>query len=144
MKVSIITAVFNGASSVARTLQSVAEQDHPQIEHIVVDGASQDPTLAIVAANDKRIATIISEPDNGPYDAFNKGLRCATGDAIAFLNSGDTYASANSVSRLVNLLETSGTQAVFADVLIVDTVDSSRVVRRYSSKRFSLKKWRSV
>jgi glycosyltransferase involved in cell wall biosynthesis len=137
MKVSIITAVYNGAQTIAATLHSVAQQDHDAIEHIVVDGGSTDATLAIVRANEGRVSRTISEPDTGVYEAFNKGLHLATGDAIAFLNSGDTYVSSNAVSRMVEALSSHGIQAAFADVLIVDVEDWSRVIRRYSSRRFA-------
>ena len=75
MKISIITAVYNGAASIAATLQSVAQQDHKEIEHIVVDGASTDSALDVIRENNSRVARLISEPDAGAYDAFNKGLR---------------------------------------------------------------------
>jgi glycosyltransferase involved in cell wall biosynthesis len=137
MKVSIITAVFNGGGSIAATLQSVAQQDHNEIEHIVIDGASNDSTLAIVRSNSERLSLLISEPDNGVYDAFNKGLRRATGDVIAFLNCGDTYVSPAVVSKMATELSRCGVQAAFADVLSVDVDDPARVVRRYSSKHFA-------
>jgi glycosyltransferase involved in cell wall biosynthesis len=137
MRVSIITAVYNGGRSIAATLQSVAQQDYDSIEHIVVDGASTDNTLEAARANDERVALLISEPDTGVYDAFNKGLRNATGDVIAFLNAGDTYVSPHVVSKVLRELSIQGTQAIFADALIVDEHDETRVVRRYSSNRFA-------
>jgi glycosyltransferase involved in cell wall biosynthesis len=137
MKISIITAVYNGGAAIAATLQSVAQQDHRSIEHILVDGGSTDCTLTIVQKNSARVARLISEPDNGVYDAFNKGLRAATGDVIAFLNCGDDYTSTGVVSRMAELLSAGDIQAAFADVLIVDSRDSNRVIRRYSSKKFS-------
>jgi glycosyltransferase involved in cell wall biosynthesis len=136
MKISIITAVYNGGNSIAATLNSVAQQDYNAIEHIVIDGGSTDRTLEMVHANNGRVALLISETDNGMYDAFNKGLRRVTGDAIGFLNAGDTYVSPTVISKVAAELST-GTQAVFADVLIVDEHDETRVVRRYSSKRFA-------
>jgi glycosyltransferase involved in cell wall biosynthesis len=139
MKVSIITAVYNGEKSIVSTLESVAEQDHADIEHIIVDGGSSDATLQKVKAHGRRVARIISEPDRGAYDAFNKGLRAASGEVIAFLNSGDSYVSRGVVSRLVGVLSTGSVQAVFGDVLIVDSEDTSRVIRRYSSKHFGPK-----
>jgi glycosyltransferase involved in cell wall biosynthesis len=142
MKVSIITAVYNGADTIAATLDSVARQDHAEIEHIVVDGASSDATLSTVAAHGRRVARIISEPDSGVYDAFNKGLRAASGEAIAFLNCGDSYSSTASLSTMVSELSRDGTQAVFGDVWIVDAEDPSRVVRRYSSRRFAPRRMR--
>lgn len=139
MKVSIITASYNCADSIAETLRSVAEQDHEDIEHILVDGGSTDGTMAVAKANAGRLAHVISEPDNGVYDAFNKGLRRATGDAIAFLSSGDTYISSRAVSRLATALSGAGVEAAFADVLVVDAENHERVIRRYRSRRFSPK-----
>jgi glycosyltransferase involved in cell wall biosynthesis len=137
MRVTIITAVYNGARSISTTLKSVARQDYGAIEHIIVDGASTDDTVEVIRSNDERGALLISEPDAGVYDAFNKGLRRATGDVVAFLNAGDSYESPGAVSKVIAEFSVPGTQAVFADVLIVDANDEARIVRRYSSKRFS-------
>jgi glycosyltransferase involved in cell wall biosynthesis len=139
VRVSIITAVLNGAPSIVRTLESVAEQDHPDIEHIVADGGSKDGTLAIVRASNGGAARVISGPDDGVYAAFNKGLRMATGDVIAYLNCGDSYESRSVISTVIRSLTTHNVEATFADILIVDPDRRSRVVRRYSSKRFSPK-----
>jgi glycosyltransferase involved in cell wall biosynthesis len=140
LKVSIITAVYNGQSSILETLDSVATQGYPSIEHIVIDGASRDSTAALVRKSATRVAQFVSEPDAGVYDAFNKGLRLASGDVIAFLNCGDTYVSTNVVSRMMDVLSSDGVQAAFADVLIADSSDHSHVIRRYSSKMFSPKR----
>jgi glycosyltransferase involved in cell wall biosynthesis len=137
VKVSIITAVYNGAPEIGRTLDSVAEQDFKDIEHIVVDGGSRDATVDIARTRNHGAARVISEPDNGVYDAFNKGLRAATGDVIAFLNCADSYSSAATVSKVVRELAVDSIQAAFADVLIVGPEPLSRVVRRYSSRGFS-------
>ena len=137
MKISIITAVYNGARDIEMTLRSVADQDYDSIEHIVVDGASTDSTLDVVRSNDRRVACVISERDDGVYDAFNKGLRATTGDAIGYLNCGDTYVSNEVVSKLAKELSSAGTNAVFGDLLIVDAADRTRIIRRYSSKDFS-------
>lgn len=139
MKVSIITAVRDGESTILATLNSVAIQDHSEIEHIVIDGHSRDSTAALVRQSGVRVAKFVSEPDAGVYEAFNKGLKLATGDVIAFLNSGDTYISTNVVSRMVEMFSSAQVQAAFADVLIVHFQDWNRIIRRYSSKRFSPK-----
>jgi glycosyltransferase involved in cell wall biosynthesis len=136
LKISIITAVYNGGRSIAATLRSVAEQDYADIEHIVIDGASSDDTVATVRSNGGRVAQLVSEPDKGVYDAFNKGLRRATGDAIGFLNCGDTYLSRGVISRVAKELSVPGTEAVFGDLLIVSDRGASQVVRRYNSRRF--------
>lgn len=137
MKISIITAVFNGEHTIGSTLASIADQDHADIEHIIVDGASTDATLAVVRAGDRRGAKVQSEPDHGAYDAFNKGLRAATGEVIGYLNSGDSYISRGTVSRIAASFAGTAAQAVFGDVLIVDQRTPGRVVRRYRSKHFS-------
>jgi glycosyltransferase involved in cell wall biosynthesis len=138
LKVSIITAVFNGGNSIAATLNSVSEQDHEAIEHIVIDGASTDSTLAVIGAKNQRVAALISEPDGGVYDAFNKGLRLATGDAVAFLNCGDTYVSTSVVSSMVHQLSHQGVQAAFGDLSVVDPNNNGRILRRYNSSHFTV------
>jgi len=137
MKISIITAVYNGGDAMAATIDSVAHQDYGNIEHIVVDGGSTDGTLAAVHRNGSRVTRLISEPDNGVYDAFNKGLRAAAGDVVAYLNCGDSYTSPTVISRMADILSSGEVDAVFADVLIVDAQHRDRVLRKYSSKRFS-------
>ena len=137
MKVSIITAVFNGGDSIADTLNSVAQQDYPAIEHIVVDGGSTDSTLARIHENNERVAAVVSEPDRGVYDAFNKGLRKVSGEVVAFLNCGDTYVSRSVVSHMVQELSHHGTQAVFGDLTIVDPENGARTIRNYSSRSFT-------
>ena len=83
MKVSIITISFNANKTIEKTLSSVAGQSYNNIEHIIVDGGSKDNTLEICNSF-HHVSKIISEPDNGVYDAFNKGLKLATGDIIGF------------------------------------------------------------
>lgn len=136
MRVSIITAVLNGAEVIGRTLESVAEQDYPTIEHIVIDGASSDGTLEVVRRHGRRVAVVQSGRDQGAYDAFNKGLRAASGDVVAFLNAGDTYAHPQAVSRLMREFESPEVGAVFADLDITDPAAPARVLRRYRSGRF--------
>ena len=87
MKVSIITATYNSALTLADTLASLEAQTHPDIEYIVIDGASKDSTLDVVKQNSTKVTRIISEPDKGIYDALNKGIAAATGDIVGFLHS---------------------------------------------------------
>ena len=89
MKVSIITVSFNSADTIKDTIKSVIDQDHKNIEHIIIDGGSQDDTLQIINKYKDKIDLIISEPDNGIYNAMNKGIMLATGDIIGILNSDD-------------------------------------------------------
>jgi glycosyltransferase involved in cell wall biosynthesis len=137
MKISIITAVYNGDRDIAATLKSVADQNYDCIEHIVVDGASTDGTVEILRAHVGQIAVLISEPDRGVFDGFNKGIRAASGDAIGFLNCGDTFTVTDVISRIVAQFADDRIDAVFGDVLMVDALERTRVVRRYKSKYFT-------
>jgi glycosyltransferase involved in cell wall biosynthesis len=136
MLISIITATRNAGQSIAATLRSVAEQKGADIEHIVVDGASTDDTVDIVKRQGLHVARLISEPDDGLYDAFNKGLSVATGEVIGFLNAGDTYLSSGSVATLCSAFANELTDVAFGDLWIVDRVDHSRVIRRVRSRHF--------
>ena len=93
MKISIVTVTFNCASVVADCLASVAGQTHADVEYVVIDGASTDGTLAVLQAHREQFAKLVSEPDNGIYDAMNKGIRLAQGDVIGFLNSDDFFSN---------------------------------------------------
>ena len=86
MKISIITACYNSSATIGDTLKSVAAQDYKDIEHIIVDGGSTDDTLEIVKQY-PHIVKVVSEKDDGIYDAMNKGISLATGDVIGILNS---------------------------------------------------------
>lgn len=105
MKVSVITICRNAREGIARTLESVAFQSYGNIEHIVIDGASTDGTLEVLERHRDRVATLVSEPDGGIYDAMNKGLARATGDVIHFLNAEDWFYDARSVEDAVRFIE---------------------------------------
>jgi len=89
--VSVITAVFNRAAVLPRCIASVAAQDYPNVEHIVVDGGSTDGTVDVIRAHERSLGAWISEPDRGVYEAWNKGLALARGEWIAFLGADDQY-----------------------------------------------------
>lgn len=88
-KISIITITFNSEKTIEETVKSVVSQDYPNLEYIIIDGASKDGTLAVIDNYKDKIAKIVSEPDKGISDAFNKGIRHATGDVIGIINSDD-------------------------------------------------------
>lgn len=106
-KISIIIAVKNAKSQLVETLQSIRQQTYPFLEIIVVDGGSTDGTIDVIDENADLINIKISEPDNGISDAFNKGLRRASGDYINFQGAGDTLFSENCISRLFDGLDQS-------------------------------------
>ena len=88
--ISVITVCYDAAATIDAALRSVTEQRYPNIEFIVVDGGSTDGTLAIVGRYAERIAKLVSEPDDGIYDAMNKGIALSTGDVLYFLNADDS------------------------------------------------------
>lgn len=102
MKVTVITPVFNGAKTIQDCIDSIKMQDYPNIEHIVIDGNSSDDTVSIVKKNNIQY---ISEADAGIYDAFNKGIRAASGDIIHILNSDDMYAERDIISKVIKHMQ---------------------------------------
>lgn len=133
--VSVITVSLNAASTIARTLDSVKAQTGVAIEHIVIDGASTDGTMDIVSQRSDGLTHIVSEPDEGLYDAMNKGLALARGDLTGYLNADDAYAAPDVLARLVDAWRRSKSDAVYGDVLQVDAQD--RPLRMISGGAFS-------
>lgn len=136
MKVSIITVTYNAAATIRDTIESVLSQDYPNIEHIIIDGASKDNTAEIVRSYGDRIAKFVSEPDRGMYDGMNKGIQFATGDAIAILNADDYYMNSQVISTIVKHFEQHQVDSVFADLVYVKHDNPDKVVRYYSSASF--------
>lgn len=133
--VTVVTIAFNSAATIDDTLRSVAAQDYPKIEHIVIDGGSSDATVAIATAY-PHVACVISEPDRGLYDAMNKGIRLATGDIVGLLNSDDFYARPDAITSVVAAFR-AGVDATIGDIDFVDPDDLQRVTRRYRSSDWS-------
>jgi glycosyltransferase involved in cell wall biosynthesis len=136
MKVSVVTVSRNSAVTLPDTLRSVATQSHPNVEHIVIDGASTDATCEVVKRYGTHVAKFLSEPDRGIYDAMNKGLAMATGDIVGFLNADDRYAEEHVLERVVRAMDKDNLDALFGDVAFFRADDPQRVVRRYRSDRF--------
>ena len=90
-KVSVITVVYNDVSNIEETILSVINQDYPNIEYVVIDGGSSDGTIELIKRYEYKLAYYLSEPDNGIYDAMNKGIVKVKGQLVNFMNSGDTF-----------------------------------------------------
>jgi glycosyltransferase involved in cell wall biosynthesis len=105
MKISVITVSFNSANTIENTIQSVLSQNYPDLEYILIDGGSTDGTIDIIKKYEDKIAYWISEPDKGISDAFNKGIRQATGDLICIINSDDALLPnvLNEISKQINV-----------------------------------------
>lgn len=136
MKISIITATYNSAAHVTSCIESVNNQTYPNIEHIIVDGASKDNTVEIVKAIPNRVAKLISEPDKGIYDAMNKGIELATGDIVGILNADDFYASNTIIETIVKVFQEANVESVFGNLDFVVANDIDKVVRHWKSAPF--------
>jgi glycosyltransferase involved in cell wall biosynthesis len=135
-RISIITVTYNSAATVAQTLQCIKGQDYPEIEHIVIDGLSGDGTLDIVR-DFPHVAKVISEKDQGIYDAMNKGIALATGEVIGILNSDDIYADDRVLSSVAAIFEDEKVDACYADLQYVEQHDLSKVIRTWKTGGYS-------
>jgi glycosyltransferase involved in cell wall biosynthesis len=145
MKVSIITISYNAAETIAETIASVSQQTYPDIEYIVVDGASNDGTKDIIESCRASIQTYISEPDKGIYDAMNKGISLAKGELIGILNADDVYAHPQVVSRIVDAMQKTHSDACYADLQYVDRKNPNKTLRHWEAGEYErsafLKGW---
>ncbi|MFT3748933.1 MAG: glycosyltransferase family 2 protein [Agriterribacter sp.] len=137
MKLSIITATYNSAATLADTMECIQMQDHPDIEHIIIDGGSADDTINIIKRY-SHISRFVSEKDKGIYDAMNKGIAMATGDIIGILNSDDVYASPDILSLVAQTFEENPqAMALYADLQFVQRNDTSKVVRSWKAGKYT-------
>ena len=137
MKISIITVTYNCVSVLTDCLNSVDSQSHKNIEHIVIDGASTDGTLSLLNSKKDQLSILVSESDDGIYDAMNKGIKLAKGDIIGFLNSDDFYANNEVISKVVSEFKKEPSlDACYADLIYVNHVYTSKVVRYFKSSKF--------
>ena len=142
LKISIITVSFNSVKNISDTIKSVLAQTYPNIEYIIIDGASTDGTIEIINSFGKNISIFKSEPDNGIYDAINKGIRLASGNIVGILNSDDFFYDSNVIQRVADAFKENKIDALFGDAIFVDPENTSRIVRYYSSKNFNPDKFK--
>ena len=138
MKITIVTTTYNSASTLRDTMESVLAQTHKDIEYWVIDGGSEDDTLGLIKEYEPRFdgrMKWISEPDNGLYDALNKGISRATGDVVGILNSDDFYTSPTVLEQVAAGFS-DDVDAVYGDIHFVRPSDLDKCVRYYSSKLF--------
>jgi glycosyltransferase len=138
VKISIITAVYNRERSISAALASLHAQTHDDMEHLIIDGGSTDGTLAILrAAATRADTTLISEPDEGIYDALNKGLARATGEIIGILHSDDEFADRHVIADVAAAFAASRSDAVYGDLDYVAADGSGRIIRHWCSGPYS-------
>lgn len=137
MKITIITVCYNAVNTIEDTLLSVQNQNYSEIEHIVVDGASTDGTLDILKKHANTIDLLISEKDNGIYDAMNKGLQKASGEVVGFLNADDIFASSFSVSTIAKTFAHAKVDAVYGDLIYFSPEKGmDKIIRYFKSSTF--------
>ena len=137
MKISIITVCLNSEKTIRDTITSVLSQNFADVEYIIIDGGSKDKTLSIVHEYEDSIDKIVSEPDEGLYDAMNKGISFASGEVIGILNSDDFFENDNIIKVVVNAFEQNPTvDLVFGDLVYVRPNNLGQIIRYYSSLNF--------
>jgi glycosyltransferase involved in cell wall biosynthesis len=142
-KVTVVTVVRNGESTIEKTVVSVISQDYPNIEYIVVDGESRDETNSIINKYLDKIDIHISEPDRGIYDAMNKGARLASGEWILYMNAGDFFCASDSLTQMTNALN-SDADVILAGVeeVLVDDYLETRYFQKMPRPLNEI--WRSM
>ena len=112
---------------IGKTIDSVNKQTYQNVEHVFIDGASQDKTLDIISGTSQRHNILISEPDKGVYDAMNKGLERATGDIICFLNSDDFFMDDEVLEDVALEFANAKVNYIWGNVLFVDRINTDKV-----------------
>ena len=155
MKVTIITASYNRRDKIGEAIRSVLCQDYPDIEYLIMDGASTDGTVEYVrellqqearegeselVRRHAREAQLVSERDGGMYEALNKGIRRATGDVIGFVHSDDMLIDSTVISHYVQCFEQTGADLVYADGQFVDEKEPTKLLRLWVSGRY--RRWK--
>jgi len=117
MRISIVTVVYNNRKQIEETINSVLYQTYPDIEYLVIDGGSTDGTVQVIKKYEQQIAYLVSESDNGIYDAMNKGAKRASGEVLGFLNSDDVYTSEHAIEKVADAFKDRQCEACFGDML---------------------------
>jgi glycosyltransferase involved in cell wall biosynthesis len=138
LKVSLITVTYNSAATLLDTINSIRSQNYNNIEYLIIDGDSGDETINIINQNLDIVNYWLSEPDEGLYDAMNKGIKMATGDIVGIINSDDFYHRTDAISKIVEGFSQNDVQCVFADIRFVNHTNLDKTIRYYSSKKFNL------
>ena len=140
MSITLITPVWNNAETVTDCIHSINRQTL-KCQHIIVDGGSTDGTLAIIEQHRARDAIVVSGPDEGMYDAINKGLRIATEEIVGVLNSDDSYANDEILAKVSTAFADPSIDACYGDLLYVERDNTKKVVRNWKSGEYNRKKF---
>ena len=132
-RISVITATYNRVQSLEQAVRSVHAQTWPAVEHVLVDGASTDGSTELLRRLVRPGDRLLSEPDQGIYDALNKGLRLASGDVVGFMHSDDFFADDTILAQVAAAFADPAVDAVYGDLDYVSKDAPDRVVRRWRS-----------
>ncbi|MBS0126237.1 glycosyltransferase family 2 protein [Thetidibacter halocola] len=141
-KISVVTAVFNRHGTVAEAIDSVAAQDHRDVEHVIQDGGSTDGTLEVIARVAGPKVRLHSEPDGGIYDGINRGIAHTTGDIIGLMHSDDLFADTRVLSWVAEAMADPDVEGVYGDLDYVAATDTMRVIRRWRAGEYTPAKLR--
>ena len=137
LKISLITGVYNNAGGLASSLASSLQQGYPQVERVVVDGSSTDGTLEVLQQHAPKLDRIVSEPDQGIYDALNKGVALATGEVVGVLHSDDVLADEDVLSHVADAFLQTGADLLYGDLCYVRSENPEQIVRHWKAGTFS-------
>lgn len=132
-KISVVTAVFNREKTIAEAIQSVASQDHSNVEHIIQDGCSEDGTLAVIGHVAGPDVSLQSLRDNGIYEGINNGIKRTTGDIVGLMHSDDLFASSHVLTRVAEVMADPTIDGVYGDLDYVSARDTNRTIRKWRS-----------
>ena len=138
MKISVITPVYNNADTLSACLNSVISQTYSNVELIIIDGGSSDGSLDVIRQYKNSISVVVSEPDDGIYDAFNKGINRSTGDVIGFLSADDFLKDSNVLTKIAEKFSFEMADVVYGDLYYVNKNDTTKVIRHWQAKKFSI------
>ena len=139
-KISIVTVCLNAAKYIGDNITSVKNQDYPNIEHIFIDGLSNDNTVSIIKNMVGKNHKLISEPDLGIYNAMNKGIELASGKYLIFLNSDDMFSDQNIITKYVEAINQKSADIVFSDILFIQRSNKNNIIRTWKAGNFNKRK----
>jgi len=137
IEISLITICFNNESTIGDTLDSVIAQRYPELEYVIVDGGSTDATLEIIKSKQKPWFKVISEPDEGIYDALNKGIELSTGEVVGMLHADDVFADDNILNLVSKKFGETDCEALYGNLLYVNRQNLNKVHRKWVSGNYS-------
>jgi glycosyltransferase involved in cell wall biosynthesis len=140
LKISIITVSFNSVATIRHTIESFLQQDYPNKEYIIIDGASTDGTVEILKSYQDKIR-FISEPDKGIYDAMNKGVKLATGDLVGVIGSDDFYPNEYVLSKVALAFKENKADAIYGDLQYVQADNIEKITRNWKSGNYKREKF---